>query len=230
MCLIIVPGYIVSSIPICYVKPDDDMEMESGQRQPKLKPRIVAVIGPKAAGKDELARYLREQYNVLAIEVGNFARELAGESNENQAHLQYDTVVQKLAECGTEYIITRLVMEIVKSGEWWANALVVTGVRTPAEAMALKAHFGPDMLLIYVRVGNLETRYQRVKERDFPTDPDDFQTFAVQDETLKEEYSLAQTAELADATLWNNDSLDNFYQQIEERLVRHLFPNAVSQL
>ena len=202
------------------------MELESGQSQPDLGPRIVAVIGPKAAGKDELARYLREQYGVPAIEVGRFARELAGESNEGQTHPQYDTVAQKLSEYGTEYIITRLVAEIVESGERWTNALVVTGVRTPAEASALRAHFGPDLLLAYVRVGDLETRYQRAKERGFSADPDDFQTFAGQDNSLKEEYSLAQTADLADAMLWNDGSLENFYRQIENHLVPHLIPRT----
>lgn len=187
-------------------------------------PRVAAIIGPKAAGKDELVRYLREQHGVPAIEVGRFARELAGQSKEDQAPLQYDTVAQKLTEYGTEYIITQLVSQIAQRGDRWTNVLVVTGVRTPAEATALKAHFGSDLLLAYVKVGDVNTRYQRAKARDFATDPDDLSAFLGQDEALKEDFSLAQTADLADTILWNDGSLDNFHRQIEDRLLPHLFP------
>ena len=38
------------------------------------KTRVVAVIGPIAAGKDALADYLVQQYQAMAVEVGAFAR------------------------------------------------------------------------------------------------------------------------------------------------------------
>lgn len=120
--------------------------------------------------------------------------------------------------------MTRLVTEIVESGERWSNVLLVTGVRTPAEAKALKTHFGPDLLLVHVKVGDLQTRYQRVKARDYSRDPDDFHSFVGQDEALKESFSLTKTADLADTTLRNDGSLQNFRRQIEDQLVPHLFP------
>jgi len=193
---------------------------------PERKPRIAAVIGSMAAGKDESARYLRQQYGVPAIEVGRFARELAEETKEEQAHLQYDVEAKKLADYESEYIITRLVAEIVEREKGGANVLVITGLRTPGEAAALKDHFGPNLLLAYVRVGDLNTRYSRVKERDFATDPDDFQEFVAQDEALKDDYALAETAALADITIWNDGSRENLHQQIEDLIVPHLFPGA----
>jgi len=202
------------------------MEQEAEQRQTEPNPRVIAIIGPRAAGKGELAHYLRQQYGVPAIEVGRFARVLAGSTAKNPTQLQYDTVAKDLAEFDSEYILTRLVTEIVENDQRWTNTLVITGVRTPAEAAALKAHFGPDILLAYVRVGDLKTRYLRMKERDFSTDPDSFKAFARQDEELKEDYFLAKTAALADIILWNDSSQENFYQQIEEYMVPHLFPKA----
>lgn len=53
-------------------------------------PRVVAAIGTLAAGKDVLADYLAQRYQVMAIEVGAFARQLAKEANEDGPHLRYD--------------------------------------------------------------------------------------------------------------------------------------------
>jgi dephospho-CoA kinase len=187
---------------------------------------VVAVIGPRAAGKDELAHYLRERYGVPAIEIGRFARELAGEAGDNRAHRQHETVARELAEYGTGTIMTRLLAEVTESGQPRPTALVITGVYTPAEARALKAHFGRDLLLAYIKVGDLRARYRRAQERDFPSEADDFQSFQEEDKALQEERALARTAELADTTLWNDGTLEQFWQQIEANLVPHLLPAA----
>ncbi len=186
------------------------------------KPRIVVAIGAKAAGKDELADYLVQQYDVLAVEVGAFARKLVEESD---PHLRYDVSSRNLANYGSEYVIFRLVAEIL-AHDGQKNALVITGVRTPAEAAVLKTHFGSDLLIAFVKVGDAQMRYERTKNRNFSTDPDDFQTFKLQDEWLKEAFVLEETAVIADTILWNNGSLASFCQQIEDEIVPHLFPNT----
>lgn len=185
------------------------------------KPKIAATIGAKAAGKDELADYLIEQYGAVAVEVGAFARELAkGEDT----HLRYDASSRDLADYEPEYVMYRLVSGLMDNNEPPANALVITGVRTPAEAAALKKQFGSDLLLVFVKVGDPQTRYERTQKRNFTTDPHDFQTFKQQDDQLKDAYDLEETAVHADTILWNNDSLESFHQQIEARIVPHLFP------
>ncbi len=192
------------------------------QRQAVQPPsKIVAVVGALAAGKDALADYLRRQYAVVAVEVGQFARQLAEEADKEDAK-PYDATAQKIAEHGPEYVITRLVEEISQNEEWRSRPIIITGVRTPAEAQALKEQFGSNLLLSYIKVGDQTARYDRVQQRDLTTDPDDFEEFVQQDESLKTDFALENTVELADVVLWNSGSLDEFYRQIEAEIVPHI--------
>jgi dephospho-CoA kinase len=183
--------------------------------------KIVAVVGALAAGKDALADYLQRQYGVVAVEVGEFARQLAEEANKEDAQ-QYDATAQQMAEHGPEYVITRLVEEISQNEEWQSKPIIITGVHTPAEAKALKEQFGSNLLLSYIKVGDQSARFARVHQRHLTTDPDDFQEFVQQDESLKADFALENTIELADVVLWNNGSLDEFYTQIEAEIVPHI--------
>ena len=189
----------------------------------QYKPRIAAAIGAKAAGKDALAEYLIQQYDAVAVEVGAFARKLA---EGKDSHLRYDPSSREMADYGPEYVMYRLVSEMMDKNEPPGNALVITGIRTPAEAAVLKNQFGSDLLLAFVKVGDPQTRYERTQKRNFITDPDDFQTFKQEDDHLKATYDLDETAVLADIILWNNGSLESFRQQIETQIVPHLFPQA----
>jgi dephospho-CoA kinase len=187
----------------------------------QLPSKIVAVVGALAAGKDVLANYLLQRHSVVVVEVGEFARQLVEEADKADAP-HYDVSAQKMAEHGPEYVITCLVEEMSQNEEWPTAPLVITGVRTPAEVIALKEQFGSNLLLAYIRVGDQAARFNRVQQRDLTTDPDDFQEFIQQDESLKVDFSLNNTAELADVVLWNNGSLDEFYDQIEAEIVPHI--------
>jgi dephospho-CoA kinase len=189
----------------------------------QIKPRVVAVVGAKGAGKDELADYLVQEYGVLAVEVGEFARKLARDANKDEP-LCYDVSAKNLAEYGPEHVMQQLVAEILESEQRAPQALIIMGVRTPAEAAVLKDNFGSDLLLVYIKVGDQATRYERVQKRDFATDSGDFEKFVQEDEQLKSDYSMATTAALADIILWNQGSLPAYHQQIKTHIVSHLFP------
>jgi dephospho-CoA kinase len=197
--------------------------MEQRLNQNKQQSQVVAVIGAIASGKDELVDYLIERYGVLGIDVGDFARKLEKGAKNDEPHMLYDVSAKKLADYGSEHVIKQLVIEIMNR-TLRSQAVVIIGVRTPAEVAALKAHFGSDLLVAYVKVGEQNTRYERTQSRNFSTDPDNFQEFVQRDERLKSDYALGETAVLADITLWNNDSLEAYYQQIETYITPHLFP------
>jgi dephospho-CoA kinase len=203
--------------------------MERETEKQTQRPRIVAVVGATAAGKDVLAEYLARQYHAKVIEVGAFARQLHEEAEQADPHLQYDTSAKNMAGYGSAYIMQRLVAEIVEVGEQNTHVLVLTGVRTPAEAAALKSHFGSDLLLAYVKTGDQKLRFERVQQRNFATDADDFHEFSQHDEHLKSKHGLAETAVLADITLLNNESLEAYYKQIETCIVPHLFSDRKRQ-
>jgi dephospho-CoA kinase len=200
--------------------------MNVENKQPVEETRVVAVIGSIAAGKNELASYLGNQHAVTAVEVGQFARRLAetAEERDEEPLLRYETAAQTLAVYGSEHILRWLVAEIVGNDLQPQNPLVITGVRTPAEATVLKEQFGSDMLLVFVKVGDQKTRYERSRERGYVSDPDDFEDFLKQDNELKSTYALAATEDMADVILHNNGSRETFHRQIEAQVVPHLVP------
>lgn len=183
--------------------------------------RMVAIVGALGAGKDDLAQYLRERYGVVVVEVGDFARQLAEEADKAEP-ATYDSSAQQLAEHGPEYVIYRLVDEIRQNDEWQGTPLVITGVQTPAETAVLQEQFGDDLLVAYVKVGSQAARFNRVQQRGRPTEPEDFEEFVEQDESLKDDFALPHTQDKADVILWNSDSLDVFFGQIETQIVPHL--------
>ena len=184
-------------------------------------PRLVAVVGPLGAGIDDLARYLADRHEAVVVEVGDFARQLVEEA-EKAEPVPYDSSAEQLAQHGPEHVISRLVEEIHHNEAWQGVPLVITGVQTPAETAVLQEQFGDDLLVAYVKVGSQAARFDRVQQRGRATDPDDFQEFVEQDESLKEVTALPQTEAKADVILWNSDSLAAFHDQIETHLVPHL--------
>lgn len=183
--------------------------------------RVVAIIGSLAAGKDELVNYLVQRHQAMALEIGAFARQLEKDAHENQPSVHYDVSAKNLGDGGSEYVIRQLVEEILENETYRTAPLIITGIRTPAEVTVLKNHLGSDLLLVFVKVGDQQARYQRIQKRELATDPTDFHTFAQRDELRKSEYALEATAALADIQLWNNDTLEAYYQQIEEKIVPH---------
>jgi dephospho-CoA kinase len=191
--------------------------MELGNKQPL----VIAVVGAIASGKNVLADYLVQRHKAMAIEVGTFARWLCRLADNDDLEAQSDVFGRELVGYGSEHIIQRLVSEIIKSDER-PDTLVITGVRTPAEAAFLKAHFGSDLLLVYVKVGDQRVRYERAQKRHFATDPEDFPSFVKQDEQMKAENALEATVDWADVTLWNAGTLGAYHRQIETYIVPYL--------
>lgn len=183
--------------------------------------QIVAIVGAPGAGKEDLAHYLTERYDVVVVEVGDFARQLAANAGE-AASATYDSSAEQLGEHGPEYVIYRLVDEIRENDEWRGVPLVITGVRTPAETAVLQEQFGDELLVVYLEVGSQADRFDRLQQRNRPTDPNDFQEFVAQDEALKDEFALPQTQDKADVILSNSGTLDAFFGDIETKIVPHL--------
>ena len=186
------------------------------------RPRVVAVLGLAGAGKNELAGYLTRRYNALDVEVGAFARALAAHATADEPYMRYDLSAKKLADLGPAQLLSRLVLDIWQRQETAAQTVIITGVRTPAEAFLLRERLGEHLLLVFVDVTDDETRYERIRQRNFASDPEEFRVFQQHDQRLRAEFALLKAQELADLILWNDSSLANFFRQIEQELVPEL--------
>lgn len=196
--------------------------MDASLTKKRGAPCIVAISGALAAGKDELASYLVKHHDAAAIEVGAFARYICEEFGNDKQALRYDRWVSNLGDYGSAYILQRLVDEIVENGDEIPETVAITGVRTPAEAAFLKAHFGSRILLVFVKVGDRKTRYERALNRHLATDPENFQGFVELDERMKVDNALEETAEWADVIIWNDGSLEDYRARIETEIMPYL--------
>lgn len=206
-------------------RPCQRLNMMKKPKNQKKEPPILAVVGAMAVGKNTLTNYLVQQHPVMAVEVGAFARQLFEEAANEKPFLDYDIAAKRLAQHGPEHVIERLVSEMIENNYWETEALVITGVRTPAEAAVLKDQFGSQMLLAGIRMRDQNLRYERLLQRNLASDPENAQEIVQQDAELQAKYDLAETFNLTDITLWNDGSLEEFYQQIETHIVPFLFPD-----
>lgn len=197
-----------------YIEPDHScnyyqiMAIKKPQFDPAIAPPIVAVVGRNNLGKQVLPNYLRDHYpSITAIEMGAFARQLAEEAKKNSTQ-PYDTSGQNLARHGAEHFIPQLIQAISQSAEWRNTPLIIIGIQTPAEAAMLKAYLGSRLLL-----ASIETHDQETPQSPAP---------AKRMQVESKDAAQPKTAEFADVILGNGGSLENFYRQIEAKVVPHL--------
>ena len=100
------------------------------------------------------------------------------------------------------------------------SAVVISGLRTPDDAAALRNRSDWQVLLVHITVGDQRKRYRRVRNRDTPRDPDNYQDFLRQERQEEELFSLTDAFREADLLLRNDSSLKVFYQRIEDVIVQ----------
>ena len=92
----------------------------------------------------------------------------------------------------------------------------VTGVRSPQDAAAFRTHFGDDFRLVWVRVGNPELRFERVRRRSETRDPKTWEAFIEQEKEEEAIFKISKAVDRADFTIENSGSLTQLYQQIKD--------------
>jgi len=100
---------------------------------------------------------------------------------------------------------------------------IVDGIRNPAEVEYLKKKFGDDFKLIAIDAP-IETRFNRILEREDTRDPKNFDEFKVVDERDqgKDEPSHGQRVgdcmKMADHTIDNDSSFEDLYSKLKNFL------------
>jgi len=165
--------------------------------------KVIGIVGSLAAGKDELVNYLKTQYKIPAIQVGELAREYS--TGRETPPLTYDVSAKRLAQHGPAHFIRHVIetLEENNNNDWETGTVVLAGLTSPAEIRALKEHFGQAFTLVHVQE-------QAQNEDASQTEPTDATN------------SWQETVRLADVTLQHDDSHDAFDRQIEMKVVPHL--------
>jgi dephospho-CoA kinase len=178
---------------------------------------VIGVVGRIGSGKDELTKVLNRACEVPIFSVGDIARELAYEQGleANRENL-HRISRQAFEDHGRDYFIEQVIERIEAEG--W-ESISITGIRTPRDAGLLRERFGSSFLLVHVEISDETLRYERLKKRDRPRDPETFSEFRIQEQEEELLFNLSEILEMADLTLNNDGSLEDFHQLVQKELM-----------
>lgn len=181
---------------------------------------VIGAVGLNGSGKDALIEYLHERHGIPMLSMGDLVREMAAQQGMLPTRSKLHELSQRAIEQqGAAFFAQRLISRIEEK-PW--NAVGVTGIRTPADVGTFRGRFGDDFVLVYVRVGDVHTRFERVQRRDATRDPQSYERFLRQDREEKEIFQIEDAASMADITIDNDGSLQGFHREIEKQVVKPL--------
>lgn len=183
-----------------------------------MKKPIIGVTGTFASGKDTVAEVLEQEYRVMHVSTGDIVREKSMErhgSIERNPYLQ-ETATYFRKEFGGDYFVRESYKRFLEVEDKY-HALVITGVRSLGEARAIH-----DLGGVLVQVtAPIEIRYERMisRQRDNETAMtlEQFRASEANERTGGDDdtsFNIDKLAELADVTIENAGSFDEFKAKI----------------
>jgi dephospho-CoA kinase len=181
---------------------------------------VIGIVGRNGAGKDELARYLARTHEVRALSIGGVVRKVAVWRGLPTTRATLREISSTLKEHrGPDVFIRHVIRQIVRQ-DW--PVVAVSGLRTPGDVESFRERFGDSFVLVHVSVDDPRTRFERLKRRGEPRDPESYEAFQKQERAEEEQFDLEETIGLADLTIRNDGAPADFHRRIEEQLVRKL--------
>ncbi len=179
---------------------------------------IIGVTGPMASGKNEFGKILGE-HGFSRLSLSDLVREEAKKRGMPIERGILQDIGNDLRETYGVGILAELALKRIDNGN-----CVIDGIRNPGEIDVLKKR--KDFLLVGVDA-NTKVRFERVKERIKDSDPKNWEEFLTVETRDREEGGKGQAVDacmsLADITLENNGSREEFHRQIEQMLKSRRF-------
>jgi dephospho-CoA kinase len=158
-----------------------------------------------------------EKCGIPKFSIGDIVRDIAEKEGEKLTRRNLQKIGEKYRNrCGKEYFIQEAVRKIEKHG--W-KSVAITGVRTPADVAVLRREYGENLVLVHVRVADPRIRFERIRKRGEPRDPQGYDAFREQDRKEEQLFHLSATIEQADITISNEGTLEDFHEKIERNLI-----------
>jgi dephospho-CoA kinase len=189
-----------------------------------MTPKIVGVVGKIGSGKDEALKYLKARYSVPFLSTGDIVRALAEKEGLPPTRENLETISEQcFIELGEGCFVRMVAGEIKKLG--W-HVAGISGIRSPADVLALKEIFGSDFVLLRVDVKDPELRFNRLLGRHEGRDPEKFADFQAQDRNEEEIFHIDKASSMADFSISNDGTLEDFHKQIDRLAARNRLPTA----
>lgn len=183
---------------------------------------VLAAVGKNGTGKDFFLEYIAKEYNLPMISIGDIARELAAKDGlELTRDNLHKTSQRYMGEFGQTFFPEQIVKKIKESGK--PNYLV-SGIRPLSDVLFFKEAFGDDFVLVDVVISDDMVRYERMLARG--SDRDGSSIDKLKDNDIGEEklFQTSKTEKMADYTLLNDGTAEDFFAAIKEFYNSFLVP------
>ena len=153
-----------------------------------------------------MAQYLKEKYGYEILVFSDILVEEANKRGLEPTKMNLSILGDELRTAeGNAVVAKRLLKKIDPEKKY-----VLSGVRSPEEVYAIQNEM-LDFHLVYIDAEKT-TRFKRRK----PEDPEAKGEFFARDERDIQNKGLGKVIEMADYTIANNGSFDEFYKKIDE--------------
>ena len=177
--------------------------------------RVIGAVGKIGSGKDSVIRYISTKCSLQILSVGDIAREIAKNEGLPATRENLEVITERYYEkYGGSYFIDETLRRIERAN---CERILITGIRAPTDAMALRERFHDDFILICVRA-NAQKRFQRLLSRRESRDPKTWQQFLEQDRTEEKIFHIEETCRLADYRIDNDGTVEELHQKIGDTI------------
>lgn len=189
------------------------VDLQPGQLSliPEASRTVVLVVGARCSGKTTFSDYMANYESVRVYEASTVLRGIAEEVGVIPSNS--DEALEFLKEVGWDSVARKIADYIDKDD---ARLSVVSGLRTPEELLFLKRRF-PAARIILIDADQrmrFERHILRARDRLLPN----MKAFSREDEKQKEFGTLRIAADIAEITIVNDGTRDQYSKKIEEAL------------
>lgn len=183
---------------------------------------IIGLSGTLSSGKDILAEHLQTKYGLLRVSTGDIVREIASTQRGSIERPVLYAVANELRHSyGGGVLVERALDRYQNSIRTYAG-VVITGIRSIAEAKAVKEKGGT---IVFIDAP-VEVRYARMQARKRDGEAR-ISLEAFKEREKKElssgisdaDFNITQIGTMADITLQNDGTLDEFFAAAEKALL-----------
>lgn len=183
---------------------------------------IIGLSGTFASGKDTLAHHLAQKFNFLHVSTGDMVRAVAEAEYGSIERPVLVKTANELREKRGPGVLADLALEKYETEKKEYKGIVISGVRSLGEANAIKQAGGR---IVFVDAP-IEIRYERIKNRQRSNEEDltleqfkaseELEELSVHDNPYVQD--ITGVKELADIILLNQDDVDAFQAEAEQKL------------
>lgn len=175
---------------------------------------VIAFVGKKCSGKDEGASYLGSKHDFTYLD---YTKDVITPILQKQGkEITRDNIIELVGSLRKEKgidVLTAMISEKISGNT------AISGLRFKEEAFYMRKRFGSNFKLVKVEAGD-KMRWQRCISRGTKGEgKNTFKEF-MEREGLPTEKVIPETMELADFSIDNSGTKEEFYMQIDSLLKR----------